>query len=171
MDGEWVLTKMPKIIYVKFPGATWTLLDEFGPGVYPVTPVSRTWVVNQKTQTRVRRTGFFLIPDLASTAHMIQGQSLEACFHDVVNMDITESVNEELQVSGYVMLSRAKYLDKLWILQPFSQKLFTQRPPAGPHILMQKLKGVISAEEPEQQMIKAIVERRKTDAQTPNEKI
>ena len=75
MDGKWVLTKMPKIIYVKFPGATWTLLDEFGPGVYPVTPVSRTLVENQKTQTRVRRTGFFLIPDLASTAHMIQGQS------------------------------------------------------------------------------------------------
>ena len=85
-------------------------------------------------------------------------------------MDITESVNEELQVSGYVMLSRAKYLDKLWILQPFSQKLFTQGPPAGPHILMHKLKVFTKVEEPEQQKIKAIVERRKKDAQTPNEK-
>ena len=84
---------------------------------------------------------------------MIQGQSLDACFPDVVNQDLTENPTEELQVSGYVMLSRAKYLERLWILQAFAQNLFTQGPPTGPHILMQKLKGLITAEEARKLMI------------------
>ena len=160
MDGEWILTKMPRIIYVKFPGATWTILDDFGPGVYPVTPVSRTWVVNQKTQAKVRRTGYFLVADFASTAHWIQGQSLDACFPDVVDQDLTENPTEVLQISGYVMLSRARNLDRLWILQAFAQNLFAQGPPTGPHILMQKLKGDITTEQAEELMLKATIDKR-----------
>ena len=45
------------------------------------------------------------------------------------------------------MLSRAKYLEKIWIMQPFSQELFARGPPAGPHILMRKLLGEITVDE------------------------
>ena len=39
----------------------------------------------QKTKVKVRRTGFFLVPDYASTAHMIQGLSIrESCLLAVV---------------------------------------------------------------------------------------
>ena len=57
---------------------------------------------------KVRRTGFFLVPDFASTAHMIQGQSLEAAFVDLVTRGEAEQPTDDIQVSGYVMLSRAK---------------------------------------------------------------
>ena len=68
VDGEWVLTKMPQVIYLYFEDAPWTVHPKLGKGVYPLTPVSRTWQVNKKTKVKVRRTGFFLVPDFASTA-------------------------------------------------------------------------------------------------------
>ena len=85
---------MPVAIYIHFPGATWVVHEQLGEGVYPLTPVSRTWVVNKRTATKVRRTGFFLVPDVASTAHMIQGQTLEAVFADIVNDSYFEKPTE-----------------------------------------------------------------------------
>ena len=121
--------------------------EDLGEGVYPLTPVSRTWLVNKRTRVKVRRRGFFIVPDFASTACMIQGQSLEASFPDVVHNEFTEKPTEDLQVNAYVMLSRAKFLEKTWIMQAFSQALFTQGPPKGPHILMRKLRGEIGADD------------------------
>ena len=103
--------------------------------------------MNKAKNIKVRRTGYFLVPDFGSTAHMIQGQSLKACFADVVHTDLTEEPTEELQISGYVMLSRACYPELLWILRAFSSKLFAQGSPAGPSILLRKLLGEISSEE------------------------
>ena len=54
-------------------------------------------MVNKRTRVKVRRTGFFLVPDFASTAHMIQGQSLDAAFADVVNHDVFEASAEGVQ--------------------------------------------------------------------------
>ena len=70
------LTKMPQVIYLHFEDAPWTVHDDLGQGVYPLTPVSRTWQLNKKTKVKIRRTGFFLVPDFATTAHMIEGQSV-----------------------------------------------------------------------------------------------
>ena len=77
-DNEWLLSHMPQCIYVAFAGATWKIHKDLEVGVYPLAPVSRTWKVNEYTGIRARRTGFFLLPDFASTAHMIQGATLEA---------------------------------------------------------------------------------------------
>ena len=144
VDGERLLTKMTRVIYVYFPNAKWTIHKDLGEGVYPLTPVSRSWKLNRTSQTKVRRTGFFLIPDFASTAHMIQGQSLAAAFADLVNNHFFELPTEEVQVSGYVMLSRAKILAQLWLRRPFAKEIFTGGPPMGPNILMQKLDGDLS---------------------------
>eukprot|EP00973_Karenia_brevis_P020135 2763385-Karenia_brevis.AAC.1 len=83
---------MPVAVYVFFPGATWTVHPDLGPGVYPLTPVSRTWEVNKFTGVKARRTGFFLLPDFASTAHMIQGRSLEAVLCGVTDSQIAAYV-------------------------------------------------------------------------------
>ena len=71
VDGELLLTKQPLAIYIHFPKATWTIHEDLGVGVYPLTAKSRTWLVNRQTKVKARRTGFFLVPDFASTAHMI----------------------------------------------------------------------------------------------------
>ena len=154
VDGEWALTKLPQVIYVHFPGATWTVGADLGQGVYPLTPASRTFLVNRNTKVKARRTSFFLVPDFAYTAYMIQGQSLTAAFVDLVHGELLEKAEEELYVAAYVMLSRAKYLENLWILRPFGLSLFNRGPPSGPHLLMRKLRGELSVAEAEAELDK-----------------
>jgi hypothetical protein len=147
VDGELLLSKLPLVIYVHFPGATWRVSDDLPEGVYPLQPKSRTWTVNKNTKIKVRRTGFFFVPDFASTAHMIQGQNLDALFANIMEDCFVAKVSDELQVISYVMLSRAKYLQNVWIMGAFPRQLFARGPPPGPHILMRKLRGQVSPEE------------------------
>ena len=51
------------------------------------------------------------MPDFASTAHMIQGQNLDALFANLMEDNVELNATEEAQVMSYVMLSRAKFLD------------------------------------------------------------
>ena len=73
------MDRPPIVIYAKYDGASWKIGDLLV-GVYPMTPVSRTWMVNTATGISARRTGYTLMPDLASTGHMIQGATLDAVF-------------------------------------------------------------------------------------------
>ncbi len=164
VDGVLMLSRLLRAIYVKFPGATFRIAD-LPVGVHPLTPRSRTWLVNKATKVKARRTGFFLVPDFASTAHMIQGQSLEAAFADVVHANALEVATEELHVTAYVMLSRAKFLEQLWVLQSFGRQLFGRGPPVGPHVLLRKLRGEISAEDVQKACADADQEGGRDDAE------
>ena len=98
----------------------------------------------------------FLVPDFASTAHMIQGQSLLAAFVDLdASNNSKEDSTEEQYLKAYVMLSRAKVLDNLWILRPFAKDLFQHGPPTGPHILMKKLKNQLTKDQVYEEFDKA----------------
>ena len=108
MDGEWVLTKMPQAVYLHFHNATWTVHADDGKGVNTLTTVSRTWEVNKETHVKVQNTGFFLVPNFASTAHMVQGLSLEAALVGIVTRDEAEQPTDDIQVASYVVLSRAR---------------------------------------------------------------
>ena len=132
---------MPQVIYLYFEDAPWTVHVDLGKGVYPLTPVSRTWQQHKRNKVKIRRTGFFLVPDFATTAHMIQGQSVSAAFVDLVTRDEAEQPTDATQVAGYVMLSRARDPNKVWLLRPFPRELFTRGPPTGPHVLLRKLRG------------------------------
>ena len=144
-NGEWILSRQPLAIYVKFDGATWKLSDDLEAGVYPVTARSGTWKVNKRTGITARRTGFFLIPDFAATAHMVQGQTLEAVFAEAT--ELMQNAMPEEMVTAYVALSRVKEMEKIIVLQPFSMELFRSGPPAGPSILLRKLRGELTSQE------------------------
>ena len=116
VDGEWTLSHLPTAIYIHFPGARWVISEDLGIGVYPVTPTSRTWVVNKSTGVKARRTGYFLLPDFASTAHMIQGQTCQAAECD--SMEAHTATTAEHQIAGYVGLSRVKALEGIWFCNP-----------------------------------------------------
>ena len=165
VDGEWLLTKMPQVIYLRFEDAPWTIHPDLGKGVYPMSPVTRVWIGNKTTKVRVRRTGFFLVPDFATTAHMIQGQSVIAAFMDLVTGDEAEKPTDDSQVSAYVMLSRTKDPNKLWLLRPFPRELFTRGPPTGPHVLLKTLRGELQLTDVEAE-IKRIEDEKETKAGT-----
>ena len=132
-----------------------------GKGVYPLTPVTRTWELSKKTRQEVSRKGFFAIPDFASTAHMAQGISLKALYADLVCSDEAEAPSDELHVAGYVILSRATDLARLWLLHAFPKELFTRGPPTGPGVLLRKLRGEIALEAVDEEFERADVKKAK----------
>ena len=143
-NGECILTHMPLAIYVYFEGATWRI-GQLPVGVYPLTPKTRKWQVNKGQGIEARRTGYLLLPDFCSTAHMIQGATLEAAFWG--SHDANQNIAPAEQIAGYVVLGRVKHLHRMCILQPFSPLLFSRGPPQGPAILLKKLQGEYSVRE------------------------
>ena len=84
------------------------------------------------------------MPDFASTSHVIQGQSLCTAFVDLVTGDETEKPTDATQVSGYVMLSRARDPMKVWLLRPLPREFFTWGPQTRPHILLKTMCGELN---------------------------
>jgi hypothetical protein len=68
----------------------------------------------------LKRTQLPLVPAFAMTAHKAQGKTMEVVVVDLESTRGTES--------PYVMLSRAKSLDGVFILRPFRQKVIQCRP-------------------------------------------
>ena len=110
-----------------------------------MTPVSRTWKVNKYTGISARRSGYLMVPDFGSTAHMVQGQTLDAGFADAQEVQTTPTCDSH--IASYIAFSRVKQMANIWILQPFSPFLFRQGAPKGPAILMRKLRGEITAQQ------------------------
>ena len=103
---ERFLDYMPNIIYLKFEKAEWVVHKKLGPGVWPLLSVTRTWVLNKDSGVNIQRQGFPLVPDFASTAFMIQGETLEACIADCG--DVLDRVGLSELMTTYVILSRVK---------------------------------------------------------------
>jgi len=72
-------------------------------------PVERTWILNTATDVNIKRRGFCLVPDFASTAFMIQGSTLEAALADCG--DILDNVGLSELMTTYVIISRVKPTD------------------------------------------------------------
>ena len=142
-NGEMLIDRLPLVIYVIFPEADWHI-GELPRGVYPITPRSRAWQVNKRTGIQARRKGYTLIPDFASTAHMIQGATLETAFTDL--LDATAKTSLSAMIAAYVCLSRVKELRNIVVMQPFCPSLLTRGPPSGPARLIPKLTGKSSSE-------------------------
>ncbi|CAE8708715.1 unnamed protein product [Polarella glacialis] len=88
-EGEHVHSHLPPAEYVKFENGSWQIHLDLPIGVYPLSPSSRTWKIHKASGTTARRTGYFLVADFASTAHMIQGLTLEGLFLTHANATLT----------------------------------------------------------------------------------
>ena len=144
IDGEFILDALPLVIYIHFPDAKWRI-GKLPEGVYPLKRRSRTWKVNKHTGIEARRTGFWMLPDFGSTAHMIQGATLEAAFVDLQHWSSKASMTS--QIAACVCLSRVKRLMSICVMQPFSTFLFALGNPVGPERLVRKLSGQITEDE------------------------
>jgi len=142
--GERNLQHHPHCLYLEFQGASWQVGD-LEPGVYPLEPDRRDWVLCEKTKMKARRTGFRVVPDFSATSHMLQGATLAAAIADCLEAAHVSRLADML--AAYVGLSRAKLKETMLITQPFSPGLFSHGPPPGPHILMRVLRGEIQPED------------------------
>ena len=76
-----VWNQMPEVACVHFPRGQWHFKG-LKPGVYPITPWSKTWHLDRKRKAKqemvkVTRRQLPFLPAFAMTAHQTQGQTLE----------------------------------------------------------------------------------------------
>ena len=132
------LDYLPLCVFLKFEGAAWIVDERLGPGVWPLYPVERTWTLNEALNTKIRRKGFTLLPDYASTAFMIQGATLAAAIADCG--DIAEFGSLSELMTTYVILSRVKSADGLLLLRAFCHNMFQMGALPGPYCLLKLLR-------------------------------
>ena len=106
---ERFLNYMPCCIYLKFDNVKWEIHPKLGEGVFPLYPVERTWILNEATEAKIRRKGFTIVPDYASTAFMMQGATLKACLADCGDLLDLPGLSELM--TTYVILSRVTTAD------------------------------------------------------------
>ena len=79
-DGpERMLSYLPACIYVKFDNVEWRVHPQLPVGVFPLKPVRRDWEINKATGSQATRRGYQLLPDYASTAHLVCPQIKHGC--------------------------------------------------------------------------------------------
>ena len=131
-----LLRKLPKVIYLQFPGAEWQIHPRLPTGVFPLKWVTRSWKLSE-SGSMVRREGFTLVPDYASTGFMMQGETLLAEIAECGDIFSVPGLTEIL--TTYVILSRIKRADGLLLLRAFSPNLFRFGSPPGPACLIKHL--------------------------------
>ena len=140
---ERFLKYLPQVIYLKFDDASWVVHEDLGPGVWPMTVVHRTWILNRTSETKIKRAGFTLLPDYASTAFMIQGATLAAAIADCG--DVADAGGLSELMTTYVILSRVKSANGLLLLRAFCPNLFQKGPLPGPSCLLKLLRHRFAA--------------------------
>ena len=123
---------------MKFEGATWIVDKRLGLGVWPLFPVHRTWELNAAQGSKIKRLGFTLIPDYASTAFMIQGSILRAAIADCGDVSDVGGLSELM--TTYVILSRVKSANGLLLLRAFCANLFQMGALPSPYCLLKLLR-------------------------------
>ena len=120
--------RLPTVVYVKFPGATWKLNGIDEPGVYPIQPVRREWYLDKNRKPKVLkviRRQLPLTPAFAMTAHASQGKTLRAVLLD---LNVDKRVDTTF---GTVAASRVCDREDVLILRPFRSSSSAAAPPKG----------------------------------------
>ena len=99
--GERYLHYLPLCIYVKFAKAKWKVHPNLDEGVFPLHPVIREWTLNNETQSKVKRRGYTMVPDFASTAFMAQGETLLAALADCGLTPVKRSLNRVRSILSF----------------------------------------------------------------------
>jgi hypothetical protein len=137
-EGVRILEKLPKVVFMKYDDAEWTLPGLSEKGLYPIVPKKAVWFLDKgrkNPQLRISRQQAPLAPAFAITAHASQGQTLRAA---IVDLQIGKGTNS---ISSYVAITRVRTAEDLLIYRAFARELFTRGPPEGPELLLKTLRG------------------------------
>ena len=136
-DKDVDLKRVPKCVYVQYyelddmaarVPCKWKIGD-LSPGVYPVTPITRTWLLG--TDNKVSRFQLPLIPMYGRTAYSMQGRTLSKG-----KIDLTMSSPMD-PTTGYVAMSRFRSASDVLIMQPFDLGFYQQGPTLEPELFIQ----------------------------------
>ena len=144
VDGVRILTKLPKLVIVKFKNSDgsevpWQLSGMPEKGLYPIAPKKSCWFLDKGRQypvLKIRRQQLPLAPAFAITSHAAQGQTFKGgC---IVDLCIGRGSNP---LGSYVALTRVTNRKNLLIYRPFQKELFSKGEEDGPEYLLKLLRG------------------------------
>ena len=90
--------------------------------MWPQFPVYRAWELNVAEGSNVKRHGFTLLPEYASTAFMFQGATLRAAVSDCG--DVADAGGLSELMTTYVIIIRVKSANDLLLVRVFCPNLF-----------------------------------------------
>ena len=135
-NGVRVLDKLPKVVFVKYNDAEWTLDGLNEKGLYPVCTKKSSWYLDKGRKfpvLKISRQQLPLAPAFAITAHGSQGQTLIAA---IVDLQIGRGTNP---IASYVAMTRVRSRSELLIYRAFDRDLFTRAEQEGPELLLRLL--------------------------------
>ena len=143
-NGERILRKLPKVIYVEFKNkknkpCNWRIDGMTKNGIYPIVPRPRKWYLDKgrvHPQLKITRRQCPLAPAFGMTSHSAQGQTFSN--GAIVDLCIGGSSST---MSSYVALTRVERRKDLLILRPFPLKLFQQGQKPGMELLLRTWRG------------------------------
>ena len=135
-----VWNELPEVVYVHFPSGRWHFKG-LKPGVYPITPYSKTWFLDRKRKAKkpmlkVSRKQLPLLPAFAMTAHQAQGQTLEEGV--IADLVLDKKSNP---LTAYIAITRVVHRSDLLITRPFSAEPFQRGDNSFREYLLRHLRG------------------------------
>ena len=115
----------------------WQLKGMGEKGAYPMKSAVRPWFLDQKRAPpvlRASRSQMPLAPAFSIAAHGGQGQTLPAA---VIDLQIGRGVSS---IASYAATPRIKTRHDHLIVRPLHREIFTEGAPAGPSLLLRKLR-------------------------------
>ena len=136
--AEVVLQNIPRVVFVQFDDAAWQIPGTPQAGIFPMTPITKTWWIDSyrsKPVLRVSRTQIQIAPAFALTAHSEQGQTRQAI---VADLELGRGVSS---IASYVAITRVRSREDLLVYRPFAIDPYTKGDLQGPSLLLRVLRG------------------------------
>ena len=154
-----VLTKLPLMLYVEKEGDNMPQHMDLDLQIFGAAPRSVDWQIGRQSENWVKRFGFPLVPDFASTVHAATGDQLDTAIAELGGFAATPSQDDALK--GYISLSRVKGPERILITEQFSPTLFAQGPLAIADLLLEVIENQGLPMEKLEQKLDAIEEQKK----------
>ena len=123
---ELVLLHLPRFLVVATPGPAARHVK--------VKPTTVTWTADKAGNARISRCGLPVAADFSGTAHSFAGATLDAATVDVGNYG--DRPNKNMQLIGYMSISRVRRIEDVAVVQPYPPALFRQGDLDGPRLLV-----------------------------------
>ena len=113
--------------------------------IYTLSVQMKSWTLDKAGAVKIKRFGFPVVPDFGGTAHAYCGTTLDAALGDLLPWHQKPRLEDMLK--AYIIKSRVKKAEHIFIAQPYSPHLFRQGVLPGPQLMLDVLQKNTTTED------------------------